>query len=325
VITLRRTACFGTCPVYSLEIYEDGTVKYLGTDFVQIKGEQRATIPKEAVRALISDFLRIRYFKLQNSYETYKDPKGQVWHITDLSTVYTSLRVGKRKKEVKDYAWAPKELTQLEFEVDRVANTHRWIHGDKDDLKQWEFVASDVYRRTKPGMTPFMQAAGLGDLQALQREHDAGPDINAVDETGWTPLMFASASCQEQAVSRLLAWGAKVDLRDKNGDTALIGASAAFCAGDARERQAAILLLLLSHGADPNLQNAVGETALMAVTTYGNNDAARALLDSGARPELQDSQGRTALEYARSAVRKYNDRFWTAGLWEIVKTLEARK
>ena len=37
VITLERTACHGTCPIYKLTIEGNGTVIYEGQDFVQVK------------------------------------------------------------------------------------------------------------------------------------------------------------------------------------------------------------------------------------------------------------------------------------------------
>jgi hypothetical protein len=130
VITLRRTACYGTCPVYSLEIFGEGFIRYVGTEFVQYTGERRAVIPREAVENLVASFLKANYFALQDSYETYRAPDGTFWHVTDLSTTYTSLRVGTRKKLVRDCAFAPKRLRDLEAEVDKVANTKRWIGSD---------------------------------------------------------------------------------------------------------------------------------------------------------------------------------------------------
>jgi ankyrin repeat protein len=97
-------------------------------------------------------------------------------------------------KSVKDYAFSPEKLLMLELEIDRVANTHRWIHG-VDDLKDWELVGTDVYERTKPGMTLAMQSAGLGHTDILQNEHDGGADIDAQDDTGWTALMLAAEKC----------------------------------------------------------------------------------------------------------------------------------
>jgi hypothetical protein len=127
VITLKRTACLGTCPVYSLEIFDDGFIRFVGIDFVQYTGEQRSVVPQEFVENLVADLLKADYFSFQDSYETCKDPMGRTQMITDLPTVVTSLRVGKTKKTVRHYACAPRRLGDLEQEIDRVANSKHWI------------------------------------------------------------------------------------------------------------------------------------------------------------------------------------------------------
>jgi hypothetical protein len=127
VITLQRTACLGTCPVYSLEIFADGLIRFVGTDFVQYTGERRAVVSQQVVENLIAYLLKADYFTFQDSYETCKDAKGTTWTITDLPTAITSLRVGTARKTVRNYACAPKRLGDVEDEIDRVANTKRWI------------------------------------------------------------------------------------------------------------------------------------------------------------------------------------------------------
>src|SRR5580704_2345024 len=94
VITLKRTACFGTCPIYSLEIFEDGRLHYSGTQFVAAIGPRQAQIPPAAVKALIDNFIKIDYFDLKDVYETRQNPDGTTEMITDQPTTYTSLRVG---------------------------------------------------------------------------------------------------------------------------------------------------------------------------------------------------------------------------------------
>ena len=131
VITLRRTACLGTCPVYSVEIFEDGFVRYIGTDFVQYKGEQRAVIPREAVENLVASFVRANYFALQDSYDACRNSDGTFSTVSDLPTAYTSLRFGGRKKAVRNYICAPRWLTNLQDEIDKVANTRRWIGSNR--------------------------------------------------------------------------------------------------------------------------------------------------------------------------------------------------
>src|SRR3982751_1541119 len=83
VITLERTACFGTCPVYTVTIYTDGTVIYNGTQFVDVKGEQTSTIDPATVEQLVAGFEAAGYFDWNDSYTDM--------HITDQPYITTSV------------------------------------------------------------------------------------------------------------------------------------------------------------------------------------------------------------------------------------------
>jgi uncharacterized protein DUF6438/ankyrin repeat protein len=324
IITLRRTWCLGTCPIYLLQIFRDGRLHYNGEEFVAVIGSQEAQISPAAVERLVESFVKSGYFALNDVYETHQNPDGTTTVFSDLPTTYTSLRVGSRARSVKDYAFAPEKLHMLELEIDRVANTHRWIHGN-DDLKDWEMVAPDVYRRTKPGMTLSMQAAGLGQADVLEKLHDAGADIDAQDETGWTALMLAAAESRLNTLQQLLGWHARIDLKDKNGDDALMGSASAFCyQSSCRDAQAQIIKLLLENGADPNLRDGSGMTPLMVLTRYGNTKAADTLLAAGAQIDAKDKDGRTALDHAKAALEKYSKHGWADELRMLVKMLNER-
>ncbi len=69
-ITLERGACFGACPVYTVNILEDGTVIYEGERFVAVTGQQISEIPVETVAAMVAAFKDAGYFDWNEAYET---------------------------------------------------------------------------------------------------------------------------------------------------------------------------------------------------------------------------------------------------------------
>lgn len=128
VITMVRTACFGSCPDYKLTIRTDGSVTFEGRRFVAVEGFQTAQVEPEGVAALIEQFYTIDFPSLADSYEC---------PITDLPTTVTTLSIGDTSKTVRDYGngtgdescAAPAALVDLEERIDDVAGTARWVEG----------------------------------------------------------------------------------------------------------------------------------------------------------------------------------------------------
>ena len=122
VIGLERSACYGTCPVYHVEIHGDGTVVYIGDRFVAIAGERQEHISRSAVQHLFSQFRSANYFW---SFDRYTAP------VTDLPENTTSIAFDEQSKSVEDYGGGmigmPPELIALEGAIDQLANTGKWI------------------------------------------------------------------------------------------------------------------------------------------------------------------------------------------------------
>lgn len=123
LITIKREACFGSCPIYSAQIYNDGTVVYVGEEYVKVKGEWRHKISQDRVDELMKAFERIRYFSLKDRYEV--DETGR--SVTDQPTTTTSFSLNGKQKKVVDYYCAPKELVELEGLIDKLAGLYAYI------------------------------------------------------------------------------------------------------------------------------------------------------------------------------------------------------
>lgn len=104
-------------------------------------------------------------------------------------------------------------------------------------------------------------------------------------------LNYACLYEQVQSVLALLLAGSDVNHQNENGKkTALMYAS--------KNNQKEIVTLLLSFGADPNIQDDQGRTSLMIACSNGYYEIAKSLLDAGAAIDLSDNRGNTALMYA---------------------------
>ena len=129
VITMERTACYGTCPVYTLMVKGDGTVIYDGKDFVKVKGKQITNISKDKIKQLVEEFYEIDYFSFEDSY-TYKvNDDGSRTVVQDLPTTKTSITIEGKTKSVDNYYGAPEKLKALEDKIDEMCNSKKWVKG----------------------------------------------------------------------------------------------------------------------------------------------------------------------------------------------------
>ena len=118
LITLERTACFGTCPVYKLSISGDGKVVYEGIRFVNITGTQTTQISQDKIKELVDEFYNIGYFALKDKYDA---------PITDMPTTITSIAIDGRIKKVGNYYGAPKKLDELENKIDEITDSKNGV------------------------------------------------------------------------------------------------------------------------------------------------------------------------------------------------------
>lgn len=125
VITLERTACFGTCPMYTVSIYEDGKVVYEGENFVTVTGEQTSEIPPETVAAMVDAFEAVGYFDWNEAYDAMT--------VTDLPSAITSVTRDGETHRINHYmgdSSAPLALSFLEQWIDDMAVTSLWTGSE---------------------------------------------------------------------------------------------------------------------------------------------------------------------------------------------------
>ena len=107
IISLDKTACFGTCPVYKIKIYNSGKATYEGLKHVKKIGLHNLTISEGEKNIILTNEKKIGFSKMKDEY-TEK--------ITDLPTTYIMIQ----NKMIKDYYGAPPELKELEKKIEEL-------------------------------------------------------------------------------------------------------------------------------------------------------------------------------------------------------------
>lgn len=129
-ITLKRTACYGACPVYTVTIKNGGIVLFKGKEHVQKEGRSTSTITAREWTFLVAALRQANFFTLQDRYVTKAD--GCTTVVTDSPSLIITVERASKQKQVVYYqgCYGPQAIaaiTWLGHTVDRVANTQQWV------------------------------------------------------------------------------------------------------------------------------------------------------------------------------------------------------
>jgi hypothetical protein len=123
-VSIHRHSCIpGGCPVYDLDIYENGSVQYYGVSCVSQSGPKVGHAAAPAVETLVRRLVDEGYFSLTWApcVPNVNDGLGGV----DVTLEYRGRR-WRRTHSFKDEC-APAVLLELEHEIDRIAGSLVWV------------------------------------------------------------------------------------------------------------------------------------------------------------------------------------------------------
>ena len=119
---LERTICYGECPAYTITVYPNGKVVYVGKQFVERKGRFESSISLDKMKEILEEAKRIQYFEMQDIYDAY---------ITDIPSCISIISAEGKRKKIMNRAEAPAELNQFQKYLDRELLELDWKSVDR--------------------------------------------------------------------------------------------------------------------------------------------------------------------------------------------------
>jgi ankyrin repeat protein len=160
-------------------------------------------------------------------------------------------------------------------------------------------LGADVNSTSSSKNTALHTAAAMGDLPAVEMLLAHGADVDALDVNACSPFLRAAAGRHLEVMEVLVKAGASLRRGDDKGCNAL-GHFVGLALSMRRPLQPG-LSQLLDWGVDPNPRGVLGRPPLVTLAQMGDIDAVLTMLDAGADGEVEDKYGHTALMAAISA------------------------
>ena len=158
----------------------------------------------------------------------------------------------------------------------------------------WAFSATVVAQEASlgPRDKALIQGAFDGELAKVQAVLAKGASLEATGPKGRTAVIWAAANGHTSVVEFLHRQGADIKAKDSNDQTALMFA--------VKGSYAETVKYLLENGADVNARSIKqGFTPLTIAAAVGDVNVVRLLLDHGADKNIAERDGNTALDRAR--------------------------
>ena len=153
--------------------------------------------------------------------------------------------------------------------------------------------------------TALMKACKNGRYATVLSLLDHGTQVNLKNHQGLTALMITSGRGLHRIVELLISKGqAELDLQDHQGRTALMHSVDSLRLQQSKQHFdmnfVEVVWLLMSHGANMDIQDNLKWTALMIACQNGHAKVCSMLLDKGANSSLKNIEGLAAFDIAMS-------------------------
>jgi hypothetical protein len=292
-VRLERTACYGACPIYSVDVYGDGRVIYRGDQYVDVTGQHTYRIPQPQVAALVESVRAKDIWSLRKRYRGL---------ITDHPLYRLTLDFGDQSHSLEDYVGnmvgMPQSVADFEDEIDEVSGASGWVNLGSQAVEQ---LAAARFDFSSPAGADLLRRA-----VANRGAHDNAAMLRAIELGAPTEGLIGAALLHNRAelIDALIKRGALTT----NGAPDQRKIDAAFAAAITGGRLAPVQKIWSVSGSapHPSLTFERAPVTLLLQRRYDDQGwegpaVAKWLAEQGCDLNASDDKGKTLLYIAADA------------------------
>jgi hypothetical protein len=240
-IKLSRSACFGTCPSYTVVIQGDGKIEFHGGDYVSIPGNHQTRIAPEAAARLLERFRAAEFFEFKDKYLS---------SVTDNPTYCLELVIGGKQKTITDYVgtWVgmPTLVSELEDAVDDAAGTDRWVSAGPGTIAAMQ--EAGIAPNSERAGEILVHAVEKGKWEAVRSLLVAGAPVRISNVDYANRSLLTAASFIHERESQHEVFKALLENAEVRSDKAGMQGALGIVAGEGKVE---VARTLIAAGADP--------------------------------------------------------------------------
>ncbi|KAL4156819.1 hypothetical protein PRNP1_005845 [Phytophthora ramorum] len=201
----------------------------------------------------------------------------------------------KQLEAVRGYVYPqPTDGALVPVSAKKATPVHHLLHGYRHrGAKVWHFLGHKLAAiKTVKQRKRFLEVVAKGDLAEVMDALNAGADLTVKNSLGQSPAYVAAANGLHHVLTLLLERGANAN------DVAQDGSSPLHAACENNRARAA--KILLKYNARVEYDFPIRDsttTALLLACMAGHSNVVEQLLDAGADPQVEDADGNTPLHF----------------------------
>lgn len=115
---IKRTPCYGTCPVYEITVYESGYAVYHAERFLDSLGKFEGWLTRQQIDSIKAYAKQVEYFSLDDVYDDM--------YVTDVPSTRTRMRFDGKDKSIRNRYKSPRKLASFEKFLDDKLAAVKW-------------------------------------------------------------------------------------------------------------------------------------------------------------------------------------------------------